>query len=87
MLNCSIEFSRKFLNDNILKELFNRLELISYNNKQIILDTWTGKNSNSNELIFKIKKLILEIKEGKNNKLIIKDRKKEFDNLIKIINV
>jgi hypothetical protein len=45
MLNYSIEFSRKYLNDNILKELFNKFELISYNNKKLIQDTWKGKHN------------------------------------------
>lgn len=67
MLNSSIEFSRKFLNDNILKELFNKLELISYNNKKLIKDTWIGKHNND-ELNIKIKNLILKIKECKRNK-------------------
>lgn len=62
MLKSSIEFSSKFLNDKILKELFNKIELISYNKKKIVKDTWDGKTNANNFFIRRIKKLINKIK-------------------------
>ena len=86
MLKSSIELSSKFLNDRILKELFNKIELISYNKKQIIQDTWIGK-SESIYYIRKIKNLILEITTDYNNiiKQLFKIKKiniQELDDLI-----
>ena len=56
------EFQNKTFNDKLLKELHNQIELISYNKKKIVKETWDGKNNSSNyKLIRKIKKLIYEI--------------------------
>jgi hypothetical protein len=99
MLKSSIELGSKYLNDKILKELFNKIELISYNNKQIIKDTWTGKNNLSKLTeIRKIKKLISKITKNKEKhdeifkSFIINNKKntKEYESLMrnykKIIN-
>ena len=65
MLRSSIEFGSKFLNDKILKELFNKIELISYNKKKIVKDTWDGKTNSNNCYIRRIKKLINKINKDR----------------------
>uniref|UniRef100_A0A6C0EFD5 C2H2-type domain-containing protein n=1 Tax=viral metagenome TaxID=1070528 RepID=A0A6C0EFD5_9ZZZZ len=65
MLKSSIEFGSKFLNDKILKELFNKIELISYNKKKIVKDTWDGKTNSNNCYIRRIKKLINKINKDR----------------------
>jgi hypothetical protein len=66
MIISSIELGQKFFNDKILKELFNKIELLSYNKKNLVKKTWYSEiNYDNCNLIRKIKKLILEIKSYK----------------------
>uniref|UniRef100_A0A6C0EF79 Uncharacterized protein n=1 Tax=viral metagenome TaxID=1070528 RepID=A0A6C0EF79_9ZZZZ len=80
MLKSSIEFGSKFLNDKILKELFNRIDLLSYNNKKIIKNTWIGNSNLINYILIRqLKKLILKI----TNK---KDKYDEIFRAVRILN-
>jgi hypothetical protein len=57
-----MELEQKFFNDRILKELYNKFELISYNKKAIVKNTWNGNNNYDNCLMIReIKNLILGI--------------------------
>jgi hypothetical protein len=57
ILDANNNFKEKVFNDKLVKELFNEIELLSYNDKRIVLATWQGKNN----YYFLIKKLVTEI--------------------------
>jgi hypothetical protein len=92
MLKSSIEFGSKFLNDKILKELFNRIDLLSYNNKKIIKNTWIGNSNLINYiLIRRVKKLILKITNKKDKydeifKSFIKNNNKNTEKYESLMN-
>jgi hypothetical protein len=63
-IQSNIDLSNNFFNDKLFKELSNGIETIAYNNKNIIKDTWSGKNNNIEitQLKIEIRKLLDKIK-------------------------
>jgi len=51
-LNNIREIKMAFFNDRIKKEVFKKLNLISYNNKELVKRTWDGKHRLRPELTF-----------------------------------
>ena len=55
----NITLANKFFDNKLCKELHNNIESIAYNNKELVKETWNGKNNNNTyQLILKIRKLI-----------------------------
>jgi len=78
MMDSNKNFVDKFYGDKLLNGLIKEIEVLTYNNRKIVKDTWNGKNNNY-LLIRKFNNLIKQIESTKifnmnkinKNKLII----------------
>ena len=83
-VNYNIKLSNSFFTDKLYKELHNNIEVIAYNNKDLVKNTWIGSNNNLKLINIKmeIRKLLDHITKIKIPN-ILKLNKSKYKNINK----